>query len=167
MIGVEPITATVSTRSGRRKASSFDEVLDVRRALEGPLARFRGEVSKLSDGMRTQGWDEDFAVDAEDVFVREVAPAVREIEDGRAQPGPEDAPDARHPGAGVGPSVGLGMLAYSLVSLPELASLAVTGTVGLAAAVRNERVEHAEAMREIQVHRLYFYREAGRRLAEG
>lgn len=66
-----------------------------------------------------------------------------------------------------GPSAHLGMLAYNLASPPEIASLAVAGSVGLAAAVRNERVEHREARREIKGHRLFFYREAGRRLEQG
>ena len=43
--------------------------------------KFRSEVGKYSDGMRAPGWDPRFAADAEDVFVREVAPAVQEIEE--------------------------------------------------------------------------------------
>jgi hypothetical protein len=33
------------------------------------------------EGMRASGWDPDFAGDAEAILVREVAPAVQEIED--------------------------------------------------------------------------------------
>ena len=148
--------------------ASVSEVLDIRRALEAPLVRFRAEVGKYSDGMRAQGWDPEFAAAAEDVFVREVAPAVQEIEEmvehdrnlrtilTRASRPTEMA---------LGPA--LGIAAYTVASLPMIASLAVMGTVSAAGAARNAIVEHREAWRAIEGHGLFFYREAGRRLVEG
>ena len=59
----------------------MDEILSIRRELEGPLIRFRAAVTRFSDGMRAAGWDPEFVNEAEDVFVREVEPAVQEIED--------------------------------------------------------------------------------------
>ncbi len=148
--------------------ASVAEVLDVRRALEAPLVKFRSEVSRYADGMRAQGWDEEFASDAEDVFVREVAPAVQEIEEmvrtdralstlWQRMNRPQDW--------ALGPT--LGVATYTLASFPEIASLSVAGGVGLAGAIRNARAEHREAQRAIEGHGLFFYREAGRRIEEG
>jgi hypothetical protein len=146
--------------------ASVDEILDARRALEIPLVKFRSEVSKYSDGMRAQGWEPEFAANAEDVFVREVAPAVQEIEemvrDDRflAALWPRMSRPQDWAAGGT-----FGMLAFNLASLPEITSLAVGGTVGLAATARNTYLEHRDAQRAIEGHRLFFYREAGRRLA--
>ncbi len=135
-------------------------------ALEIPLVKFRSEVSKYSDGMRAQGWEPEFAANAEDVFVREVAPAVQEIEemvrDDRflAALWPRMSRPQDWAAGGT-----FGMLAFNLASLPEITSLAVGGTVGLAATARNTYLEHRDAQRAIEGHRLFFYREAGRRLA--
>ncbi len=151
--------------------ASVDEVLDIRRALEGPLVKFRGEVSKFSDGMRAQGWDPEFADAAEDVFVREVDPAVRDIEE---MVGDDSFLSELWPRMSRPQDWALGgtfgMVAFNLASLPEITSLAVGGTVGFAAAARNAYLEHRDARRDAQRamegHRLFFYREAGRRLAE-
>ena len=149
-------------------AASVGEVLGIRRELDHPLVKFRGAVSEFSDGMRASGWDPDFVGDAEEVFTREVAPAVQEIEekirDNRFLA--ELLPRMTRPQDwGVG--AGLGMMIYNLASLPELASLAVAGGVGFAGAARNVYLEHREGQREIERHRLFFYREAGRRLGDG
>ena len=147
--------------------ASVDEVLDIRRELDGPLVKFRGEVSKFSDGMRTQGWDEEFASDTQDVFVREVDPAVQELEEMiqnnrfLAELWPRMTRPQDWAAGGT-----FGMVAFNLASLPEITSLAVGGTVGLAAAARNTYLEHRDAQREIEGHRLFFYREAGRRIEE-
>ena len=146
--------------------ASVAEILDVRRALSAPLVRFRAEVGKYSDGMRAQGWDAEFAAAAEDVFVREVTPAVQELEDMI-----EHDRDlrtlltrvTRPTEMAFGPA--LGVAAYALGLLPQIASLAVMGTASALGAARNVVVEHRAAQREIEGHGLFFYREAGRRLA--
>lgn len=134
--------------------ASVSEVLDIRRALEAPLGKFRAEVSKYSDGMRAQGWDAEFAAAAEDVFVREVAPAVQEIEEmvehDRDLRTLRDRL-SRPLNLALGPA--LGVAAYTVASLPAIASLAVMGTVSAADAVRNALVEHREAQRAIEGHR--------------
>ncbi len=57
------------------------EVKDIRRELERPLVRFRGAVAGFSDEMRAPSWDPEFVGDVEAVLVREVEPAVLEIEE--------------------------------------------------------------------------------------
>jgi hypothetical protein len=147
-------------------AASVDEILDIRRELDRPLVRFRGAVTEFSEGMRASGWDPDFAGDAEEILVREVAPAVQEIEDAvrdnrfLAELWPRmTRPQDWSAGAAIG------IAAFNLASLPEIASLAVGGGVGFAAAARNVYLEHREGQREIEGKRLFFYREAGRHLS--
>lgn len=146
--------------------ASVGEILDIRRELEVPLVRFRGAVSEFSDGMRASGWSSDFAGDAEEVFTRHVAPAVQEIEEMVRDNSflAELWPRMTRPQDwGVG--AGLGMMAYNLASLPEIASLVAAGGVGFAGAARNAYLEHRDGRREIEGHRLFFYRETGRRLS--
>lgn len=118
--------------------------------------------------MRAEGWDDEFADAAEDVFVREVTPAVQEIEEMVRDDSflAELWPRMTRPQDWAAGGT-FGMAAFNLASLPELASLAVGGTVGFAAAARNMYLEHRDAQRAIEGHRLFFYREAGRRLREG
>ena len=147
-------------------AASVGEILDIRRELDRPLVRFRGAVIEFSKGMRASGWDPDFAGDAEAILVREVAPAVQEVEDAVRNNSflAELWPRMTRPqdwGAGAA----IAMAAFNLASLPEIASLAVGGGVGFAAAARNVYLEHREGQREIEGKRLFFYREAGRHLS--
>lgn len=61
--------------------ASVSEVLDIRRELEGSLVRFRSAMIKFSEQIKTAAWDEDFSFEAEQVFQRDVAPAILEIEE--------------------------------------------------------------------------------------
>ena len=142
-----------------------DEILSIRRELDGSLIRFRDAVARFSDGMRAAGWDPEFVDDAEDVFVREVEPAVQEIEDAVrdssfvAQLIPSMTASQNWAAGGT-----LGMAAYNLASLPELASLAVGGGVGFASGVREAYLEWRKGRRGVERKELFFYYEAGRRL---
>jgi len=142
-----------------------DEILSIRGELDGPLTRFRGAVARFSDGIRAAGWDPEFVDDAEEVFVREVEPVVREIEDAVRDSGfgAQLLPAMTEPKNWAAGGA-LGMAAYNLASLPELASLAVGGGVGFAAGVREAYLEWREGRRGVERNELFFYYEAGRRL---
>ena len=151
------------------EAAPVDEILDIRRELERPLVRFRGAAARFDDGMRAAGREaEEFVGDAEEVFVQEVEPAVSEIEEAvrdnrflaRLVPGMTEPPHWAAGGA-------LGMAAYNLASLPELASLAVGGGIGLAVGARRAYLDWRESQREVEKKELFFYYEAGQRLAGG
>jgi hypothetical protein len=58
----------------------------------------------------------------------------------------------------------LGVAVYNLVSLPELASLAVGGGVGFASGAREAYLELRKGRRGVERKKLFFYYEAGRRL---
>jgi hypothetical protein len=59
----------------------MDEVLDIRRELEGPLARFRGALAELTASMQAEAHDEAFAGELHDLWVTKVEPAMQEIRD--------------------------------------------------------------------------------------
>jgi hypothetical protein len=61
--------------------ASVDEILDIRRELEAHLVRFRSAIIKFSEDIKTASWDADFAFEADQVFQRDVEPAILEIEE--------------------------------------------------------------------------------------
>lgn len=61
--------------------ATVHEVIDIRRELDRPLLRFRSAVMGYAEKMKSASWDEDFSIEAEQVFRRDLEPAVLEIED--------------------------------------------------------------------------------------
>jgi hypothetical protein len=61
--------------------ATIDEIVDIRRELEKPLVRFRSGMLDLSSRMSNAAWDEAFPEEADILAVREVEPAVLEIEE--------------------------------------------------------------------------------------
>lgn len=61
--------------------ASVDEILDIRRELDKPLIRFRSAMMRFSEEIKSAYWDDDFTSDAENVFYRDVKPAILEIEE--------------------------------------------------------------------------------------
>jgi hypothetical protein len=59
----------------------IDEVLDIRKELEGPLTRFRGALAELTTSMEAAAHDEAFAGELRDLWVTKVEPALQEIRD--------------------------------------------------------------------------------------
>lgn len=61
--------------------AEINEVLDIRQELSRPLKRFRSAMIKFSEGIKNASWDKEFSYDAEVVFIREIEPAILDIED--------------------------------------------------------------------------------------
>ncbi len=61
--------------------AEIDEILDIRRELERSLIRFRSAIVKFSESIENASWDEDFSYDTETVFMRDIEPAILDIED--------------------------------------------------------------------------------------
>jgi hypothetical protein len=59
--------------------AGMDEVLDARRELGAPLARFRASMARLAREASTEAYDPEFAAYLEDLWVQEVEPALEEI----------------------------------------------------------------------------------------
>lgn len=61
--------------------ASSKEVLDIRRALDKHLTRFRSVIIEYSEEIKSASWDKDFKFDVEIMYTRKVAPAILEIEE--------------------------------------------------------------------------------------
>jgi hypothetical protein len=61
--------------------ATIREILDIRRELAEPLVRFRSGLMGFAAKIEHEQWDDDFAFDVDQVFRRDVAPAVLDIED--------------------------------------------------------------------------------------
>lgn len=144
------------------------EILDIRRELERPLKRFRSAIIKFSSGVQSASWDEDFVSDADQVFRREVEPAVQDIEEEiRANSFIADlgrkAVDAQAVLTG-GSALAL---AVTTLGLPAIAALAVGGAVGGSKAAYDAYKEWNKKNREVEQNQLFFYYKAGKLLSEG
>lgn len=61
--------------------ATIDEIIDIRRELSKPLVRFRSALVKCSADIKYQIWDENFGYDCEKIFIRDVQPAILEIDE--------------------------------------------------------------------------------------
>lgn len=57
----------------------IDEILDIRRELEGPLLRFRGALAELTVTMEAEAHDEAFSEELRDLWITKIEPAMQEI----------------------------------------------------------------------------------------
>ena len=148
--------------------ATVNEILDIRRELEKPLTRFRSSIIKFSDGIRTAAWDEDFSFEAEQVFQRDVQPAVLDLEEAvktnkyliallrKLADKPLIIPGAS----------ALGILMSKLSALPDIASQAfgVASASGLLA--YDAYKDWLNDRRRIEDNQLYFYYKAGTLLSD-
>ena len=61
--------------------ASVDEILDIRKDLQVYLDRFRSAILKYSEGIVSAQWDAGFSFEAEQVFLKDVAPIIKDIEE--------------------------------------------------------------------------------------
>jgi hypothetical protein len=59
----------------------FDELLDLRRELAGPLARYRAATVRMSKALTASPFDQAITAEADDLWVEQVAPALVDLED--------------------------------------------------------------------------------------
>lgn len=147
--------------------SPVDEILDLRRDLAVPLTRYRAAVSRLADKLAFRAFDPESATEIDDLWTREVAPALVEIEEGFAEHGLVREV-AKTIGADLKTMIREGAALY--VGLGTLTSLnkwiastaAVAGPVAEAAA--RAATASRTARRELRGRELYYLYEVNRRL---
>jgi hypothetical protein len=190
-----PESGAVSTRHGALvgslmsrlpsfEAATIGEILDVRRELDRPLVRFRGAVLKFSDAMKAEAWSADFSVEVDRLYVREIEPALMEIEEAiRANSYMGNLTKSFYTKPAILPASFVGMMIANLGSLPGLIeqSFAGLGLSGLgpaqgmlgAAAVGGPALLHSsyldwkEKNEAIERNQLYFYYRAREELGGG
>jgi len=147
--------------------ATVPEVLDIRADLDAPLARFRGAVDEFAAEVASAVWDPDFAVEADRVYRRRVAPAVAEIEDAVASVGYLRELATRYaerPQQFV--PLAVPALTVALASPDALAQTVAASLAGLSVVANAAQAGWAVAdgRRAVRARRLFFVYAAGRRL---
>jgi hypothetical protein len=149
--------------------ASVDEVLDIRHELEPYLVRFRSAIIKFSEDIKTASWDADFAFEADQVFRRDVEPAILEIEEA-VRSNSYMATLARRfadKPLVVPSGSALAMLMSQLSAVPQVVTqaLGVGATAGLVA--YDAYKEWQKQKQSTERNQLYFYYKAGQLLSDG
>lgn len=146
--------------------ASVNEILDIRRELDGPLRQFRSAMLRFSGNIKNASWDEEFDQSAELVFRQEVAPAILNIEaEVKSNRFMMELTERLVPVGAAGVSV----LAVAMSNLPSsaLAALALGGaTVASGTLVQAYRA-YVKKRQEIEQNNLFFYYKASQLLLDG
>lgn len=145
------------------EAAGVDEILDVRKELSGELAGFRGAMSEFASKIRAEPWNENFGLEAEEAFVREVEPRVEEIRQA-VEANNSLASLARKTGNPYAMATGLSVLLAGLPVLPAVAAVALGVGIASGATIYSAHKEWAEEQTGIRTNQMYFYYRANEAL---
>lgn len=159
------LAADLLARLPLLERATFDEIVDIRRELEGPLVRFRAAIQTFSESIEAAPWDADFAADAEAVFVREVAPAVAEIAEAMATNLylTKLVDRAVSSGAAVG---AFGVLIANAVDAPAILQVAAGAAASVTGAAWDAYRDWESRREEIERNHMFFYYRAETGLSE-
>ncbi|HEY0069484.1 MAG TPA: hypothetical protein VGE04_05895 [Chloroflexia bacterium] len=141
------------------ETASLDEILDIRKELNRPLASFRSEIIKLAEQMHSAPWDKDFPFEAERLVRRDIEPAILHLEEDvrsnsyLAKLAYKSLKDPLE----VGGATGLGFL---VGSLGGAATSMLGAMVGVGLAALDVYREWQEKKRELERNQVYFFYEA-------
>ena len=146
--------------------ASMNEILDIRRELDKPLARFRSAVVRFSRGVRSASWERDFPVEAEQVFVELVRPAILDIEDQCCSNSflKEFLPDFVEKPIMPLSTSGLGLLLAQATHLPEIVTTGLGYVAGTAVTALKAHKSLRQKLASVESNHLYFYHKAGEKL---
>ena len=148
--------------------ASVGEVIDIRRALDIPLVRFRGAIIKFALSIENAPWDADFAHDAENVFRSEIEPAILDIEESIRSN--TYLRELTHKLATktivVGSESAFGLLLSSFSDLPKMVAASLGIAVGIATIAWDTARERSNRLKEIERNQLYFYYRSGQVLSQ-
>ena len=137
-----------------------DEILDIRKELDGPLVRFRGAVLRYADDIKQIEDERDIANICNELYIKEIAPSLQDIKEAAASGG-----FVKNLGYNLFSDKDLALKAGSLIvgvagaSVPgALAAWAASSVISTAKDLQNKE-------KAAKGHELYFYYETHRRLA--
>jgi hypothetical protein len=148
--------------------ATIQEILDIRRELDRPLVRFRRAMIQFSEKIKTASWDKDFPMEAEQVFYREVEPAVLDIEDAirsNSYLATLVRKIADKPLLVPGGSA-LALVVSQLSFLPDIAALCLGIGTAASPVVYDVRREWRQKQQAIEQNSLFFYYGARERLTQ-
>lgn len=156
------LAANVLNRLPLFEEASMNEILDVRRELEGHLVRFRSAIMKYSDMIKNASWDSEFSAEAEEVFHREIEAAVLDIEETvKTNPSLLELATRKLVGAPLLSTSVLSFIVAQLTSLPTITNLSIAASVVAGTAIYDAFKESQKARQTVEQHQLYFYYRAG------
>jgi hypothetical protein len=148
--------------------ATVDEIVDIRSELDKPLINFRQALIGFSEEMKNAPWDNDFPVEADQVFHQRVAPAILEIEEQVKQTQSLANFASRLINKPLASGGSLSVVISQAFALPDLASTALTmgGLTSSGATAIMEYREIWKERRDIERNQLYFYYKAGKLLSD-
>lgn len=155
--------------------ASVKEIIDIRKDLDGSLARFRSKVLSYGESIQSLPWDDDFEYECSMLYNKDVAPAVQEIDELSR----ENSFIRNLTGKVVSdekflesvPGLVMSVAAAGIIpSFTDAISVdtAILATGGAWAAQKIVAAynEHQDKKKEISKKDLYFYYKAGKRLSK-
>jgi len=149
--------------------ASMNEILDIRRELERHTARFRSSLIKYAETIRNASWNDEFIAETEEIFLRDIEPAVLDIEDAVRSNGSMLELTARKVVAApaLGTSSLFSFFVSQLSSLPTMTKMVMGAAVGIGTAVYDAYKEAQKQQIALEQNQLFFYYRAGRLLQDG
>jgi hypothetical protein len=139
----------------------FDELLDLRTELSGPLTRYRAAAVRMSKSLTTSPFEQAIRAEADDLWTAEVAPALQDLEDAMTDHGlvrelgrqaNEDARQIVMSGSGL--LIGLEQLGHLSATISATVTAGAVGA-GIAGRAINQRNAAAAAAQRAELYYLY------------
>jgi len=148
------------------EGASIDEVLDIRKELEKPLIRFRSAMLKYSEEIKHNVWEEEFICDTNKIFLREIEPAILEIEEAvKSNKYLSHLVNGLLNKPMLIPSTsGFGVLISSLSNFPKFSAATLGLIAGTGLIAYNAYKEWEEESNQLKRAQLYFYYKTGKLL---
>lgn len=140
--------------------ATIDEILDIRKILNKPLIRFRSAIIRLSDDIKYKPWDENFYYDIDKLFIKNIEPALLEIE--------EECKSNKYLSKLLYTATkssweipaGLGVIISKLAEVSNISATAIGLAIGAGTVACNALNEWKEKTKEIERNQIYFYYKA-------
>lgn len=148
------------------ESASVSEVLDIRKDLKKPLARFRGALVRFAEGMREVPWDMSFNNEASLIFTREIEPALADIEE-HIDSNPylvRLVANAVSKPLVVPAGSGMAMVVSQFSSMPAILSQAIGIAAGGGLIAYDAFQDWLAQRRSVAQNSLFFYYSVGKRL---
>jgi hypothetical protein len=160
------LAADLLERIPHYEDASIDQVLAIRNELDKPLVRFRSALIKFSETIKSAAWEKDFPADADNIFRRDVAPAILDIEDSTKSNklvvaiirGLTEKPLTVPSGSAIG-------LAISTFSgLPEALTMSIGASAAASTVIFDAYKAWTEKNLHVQQNAMYFYYRASKKI---
>ena len=144
---------------------SILQTMELRSDLEPYLKRFRAEMLDLSAKLGSASWSADFVIEVEEVFVREVLPAMMDIDDKLKHHTLTRSLFRSVLSTDVATSTGLGVMLTSHAGLTQYGAV-VGAALGAARQITKEVEARKKAEQEAKANGLFLYHQASQELGE-